>query len=154
MAAISLLSKKLAHSYPDITFTPGDRAHWAPAARTVFYCPDESHADWILLHETAHAILSHQDYALDIELLQLERDAWHYATTVLAPSCNVSIDPEFVETHLDTYRDWLHAKSTCPHCQSNGIEQSKHSYLCLHCNSTWRTNTGVTTDIRRYITAK
>lgn len=150
MVATSSLSKKLASKYPHISFQPDNRAHWAPALRTVFYCPDEPHADWILLHETAHGILNHQDYSLDIELLQLERDAWHHATTVLAPDCGITIDPDFVESHLDTYRDWLHTKSTCPHCHSNGIEQSKHYYLCLHCHGTWRTNTGVTTNIRRY----
>lgn len=154
MAATSSLSKKLARKYPTLSFERGDRAHWAPATRTVFYQPAEPHADWILLHETAHAVLDHQDYSLDIELLQLERDAWHHAATVLAPECDTVIDPDFIETHLDTYRDWLHTKSTCPHCHSNGVEQAKHIYLCLHCAGTWRTNTGVTTNIRRYAPLK
>lgn len=150
MPATSSLSKKLARNYPGLTFTRGERAHWSPATHTVFYDSRDTHADWILLHETAHGILDHQEYALDIELLQLERAAWHYATTVLAPQYDISIDVDFVEAHLDTYRDWLHAKSTCPHCQSNGIEQTKHRYLCLHCGGTWRTNTGVDAGIRRY----
>lgn len=151
MAATSSLAKKLARSYPSITFVRGDYAHWAPRSQTVFFDPNEGHADWILLHETAHALLNHRDYVRDIELLKLERAAWDYATSTLAKDHGVEIDPDFVESHLDTYREWLHAKSTCPHCQSNGLEQAKHHYLCLHCGSTWRTNTGTTSSIRRYI---
>ncbi len=154
MPATSSLSKKLARSHPHITFTQGEQARWSPTTSTVFYNPNETHADWILLHETAHAILGHQEYTLDIELLKLERAAWHYATTTLAPQYDILIDTEFIETHLDTYRDWLHTKSTCPHCQSNGIEQTKQRYLCVHCGGTWRTNIGVDTGIRRYTRAQ
>ncbi len=147
------LANKLAKAYPNLTFTQGEHAHWSPDKQTVYYSLRESHAAWVLLHEAAHGLLGHTNYNRDIELLTIERDAWQYAAHTLAPQFNLSIDPEFVETQLDTYRDWLHAKSTCTTCQSNGIEHAKHRYQCLHCGSTWRVNTGIDVHIRRFATA-
>lgn len=152
MPAISSLIAKLAASYPEITFSTGEYAYWSTSQKTVFYCPHEPHAAWVILHETAHSLLDHQDYSRDIELLRLEQEAWSYATTLLAPRFGITIDPEFIETQLDTYRDWLHSKSTCPACQSNGLEQAKHHYTCLHCQTSWHTNTGIDVEIRRFIT--
>lgn len=151
MPAISSLVKNLANKYPDITFARGDYAHWSPSKRTVYYHPSEPHAEWIILHETAHGLLGHQDYSKDIELIRIEQQAWHYATKTLSPLFGITIDPEFIETQLDTYRDWIHTKSTCPTCQSNGIESRTGHYQCLHCGGQWRVNTGIATAIRRFV---
>lgn len=150
MRTTSSLVQHLASTYPDFVFAESAQAHWSPTEQIVYYNSAESHAQWIILHETAHALLGHRDYSRDIELLAIERDAWQYATEHLAPMLNISIDKDFIETHLDTYRDWIHAKSTCPNCQSTGIEQAKHSYLCIHCNHTWHVNAGVDVHTRRY----
>lgn len=152
MPAISSLVKKLISSHPELSFEAADRAHWSAKNRTVYYCSSEPHAEFIVLHETAHALLNHQQYYRDIDLLKIERAAWTHAATVLAPLYSMTIDPEFIEAQLDTYRDWLHAKSTCPACHSNGFEQHKLSYLCLHCGTTWHTNVGVDVGIRRFAT--
>jgi hypothetical protein len=80
----------------------------------------------------------------------MERDAWQHATTVLAPAYQLSIDPGFIEDHLDTYRDWLHAKSTCPACTLTGIEVSKQLYRCVGCHHTWTTNEGTQRRVQRY----
>lgn len=152
MHATSSLAQKLAHNYPELKFAEDPYAHWSPASRTVYYDPHEPHAEWILLHEAAHGLLSHQDYIRDIELLTMERHAWHYAAAILAPQFDITIDEEFIEHHIDTYRDWLHAKSTCPSCQSTGYEAARQRYSCLHCGVTWHTNTGIDTQIRRFAT--
>lgn len=153
MPAISSLTQKLAANYPSLTFFADATAHWSAETRTVHYDAAEPHADWILLHETSHALLGHTDYMRDIDLLKIEREAWNYAVRELAPQYDITIDPEFIETQLDTYRDWLHAKSTCPTCESSGVETQKHQYTCLHCSTTWQTNTGIDVGIRRYIIA-
>ena len=150
MLATSSLIKKLRSKFPELTFTPGEYARWSPSERTVYYNPTEPHAMWVILHEAAHGLLEHTEYSHDIELLKLERQAWHHASTVLAPVFGIAIDPEFIETQLDTYRDWLHAKSTCPTCHSNGIESAAGHYQCLHCAGSWRVNKGINTAIRRY----
>lgn len=152
MPAISSLIQQLASSYPSLKFVEGESAHWSSAESTVYYCPDEPHTEWVVLHEVAHGLLKHVEYTRDIELLRLEHTAWQYAKTVLAPKFGTIIDTEFIETQLDTYRDWLHAKSTCPFCQSNGFEKDKHHYHCPHCQTDWHTNTGIDVDVRRYQT--
>lgn len=154
MRAISSLVKKLAANYPDLKFAIAKTAHWSSTEKTVYYNPEEPHASWTLLHETAHALLNHDNYCRDIDLLKMERDAWNYANGTLAPVYGIAIATNFIEVHLDTYRDWLHAKSTCPTCSSTGFEHRKHSYRCLHCGSAWRTNAGTAAQIRRYVTTK
>ncbi len=150
MPATSSLIKKLAAKFPYLTFSEGAYAHWTPTERVVYYNSNEPHAEWVILHETAHGILDHHTYSRDIELIKLERQAWDYAAETLAPLFGIPIDNEFIEAQLDTYRDWLHIKSTCPSCQSNGIEQTKQQYLCPHCGQTWQTNTGINVGIRRF----
>lgn len=152
MLAISSLVKKLTRDYPALTFAHGQTAHWSSTEHTVWYTTDEPHADWVLLHETAHGLLRHANYAYDIELVRFEKDAWQYAVQTLAPRYNLVIDPDFIEAHLDTYRDWLHAKSTCPACQSSGYEARTRQYQCLQCGTSWRTNAGLTSRIRRRVT--
>lgn len=152
MPATSSLVKKLATNYPEITFSPGNAAHWSADTQTVYYDLSEPHADWVLLHETSHGLLSHSQYTRDIELVRIERQAWNYAASTLAPKFGIQIDSAFIEAQLDTYRDWLHIKSTCPSCQSNGYESLKHHYACLHCGANWRTNAGVDVGVKRYIT--
>lgn len=149
MPAISSLVQQLENSYPALKFAKGPSARWSPTETTVYYDPHESHADWVLLHETAHGVLGHNGYRRDVELLQLERAAWHHAMTVLAPIFAIDIASDFIETQLDTYRDWLHSKSTCPTCQSTGFEQTQQHYTCIHCGASWRVNIGIETAVRR-----
>lgn len=150
MRSTSSLVAKLANNHPGITFALGTTAHWSGDEHTVHYNPTEPHANWVLLHETAHALLEHQDYARDIDLVKMERDAWDYAAQTLAPQYGIAIANSFVDEQLDTYRDWLHTKSTCPTCQSTGYEAARQRYTCVHCGATWQTNTGIDTEIRRF----
>lgn len=146
MVSIDSLIKKLRADYPQFTFTEGDIARWHHSNKTIYYTDDTS----TLLHELAHACLNHTSYHRDIELLQIERDAWEYAVTYLSPRYDLPIDDVFIQDHLDTYRDWLHAKSTCPECTSTGVEVSPRHYKCLICNHSWRVNSAVDISLRRY----
>lgn len=150
MQSTTSLVRKLQTDFKQFHFTPSDISRWSHREKTVFYNADDPHYEWIILHELAHACLNHTDYRRDIELLAMERDAWHHAATVLAPRYANAIDQDFIEDHLDTYRDWLHVKSTCPYCTLTGIETSKHHYQCLGCRSTWHTNDGTQVQVRRY----
>lgn len=152
MPVTSSLVAKLTQDYPRFSFSTGEKSHWSASQLTIFYNPDEPHVDWILLHELSHACLEHAGYSRDIILLQMEREAWEYARNTLAPRYNVTIDTEFIEDHLDTYRDWIHTKSTCPKCTLTGMEVTKHRYRCLNCHHQWNTNTGTQVRIQRYST--
>lgn len=134
-----LLLNQLTATYPYVTFKPGTTFLWSPNEGTVSYTPDQLSSDkgaWSLLHEVSHAILRHQDYRNDFELLQLEVAAWEHAIAMQS-EFGVKIDPNFIEDCLDTYRDWLHQRSTCPTCGSGGLQQDSRTYRCHNCLTTW-----------------
>lgn len=142
------LLQQLRSSFPDIMFASGDDFRWSPSTKTVYY-PAGSTAIATLLHETAHASLNHTGYENDIDLIHLERDAW--GTTVeLGKRFGVVIDNETVEEALDTYRDWLHARSLCPSCHQNGVQTSENTYTCVLCSQEWSVNDARSCGLKRH----
>lgn len=128
----------LQSSYPDITFNEGTIFRWTPSTRSITYTDrGKEHNTWSLLHELGHAILNHQAYSSDIELLQKEVAAWRQAIA-LAANFDITIDTEHIENCLDSYRDWIHKRSTCPECSLQGIQRSSEQYFCLNCRHTWK----------------
>ena len=130
----------LKKSYPDITFTVDSSFYWSPKNNAVHYAKsyasNEKHL-WALLHEVGHAVLKHQTYTTDFNLLQLEIEAWQKARQI-ARSHDIVIDPEHIQDCLDTYRDWLYQRSTCPSCTNCSLQMSKDLYSCFNCNESWR----------------
>lgn len=151
MPSTPSLRNRLASDHPSITFIDGIDYRWDPSHTTISVNPEENDPA-ALLHELAHAVLEHTAYRRDINLLAMERDAWSYAVQTLAPQYGVTIDDDTVQEHLDTYRDWLHARSRCPRCTATGIQSSHHSYTCLACRATWQVNDARTCALRRYTT--
>lgn len=149
MPSISSLVNKLRSDFEQFAFTPSDDFHWSPTDNTVYYIPDSDDRA-SLLHELAHGLLGHKSYARDITLLAMERDAWSRASQELGPAYKVTINDKMVEAALDTYRDWLHARSTCPSCQAIGVQTNKHQYGCLACHEKWRVNDARICALRRY----
>ncbi|MGK2896307.1 MAG: hypothetical protein ACSLEY_01770 [Candidatus Saccharimonadales bacterium] len=140
MPSIPSLIAKLQADYPNISFQDGQLFEWSPSASTITYDPLDPLAISRLLHEVGHAELAHSSYERDIELIAHERDAWHQAKTVLAPRYGLAIDIDIVEDDMDSYRDWMHARSTCPHCEANGIQTDGQLYACVVCRNTWHVN--------------
>lgn len=153
MPSITSLVSQLAADYPDISFSSGERFHWQPDTRSITY-PKDSDDTASLLHEAAHALLGHQDFTRDIALIEMERDAWEYAITTLAPRYRLSIAPSLVQESLDTYRDWLHARSICPLCHATGVQIQRQTYRCLACGSEWTVNDARQHALRRHLTKK
>ena len=91
----------------------------------------------------------HDTYARDIELLRLERAAWTKAETI-ATDLGLTISQDTVEDHLDSYRDWLHQRSTCPRCNATGIQIDDQHYSCLECDSVWKVNEARNCGLKRY----
>lgn len=129
---------KLRQDYASLVFVQGTTAHWSAQEKRITYLPDDSaDAQWTLLHELGHALLGHDSYESDMRLLHKEVEAWVKAKA-LAQKYNVKIDNEYIQQCLDTYREWLHRRSTCPSCKNHGVQQANTLYKCLNCKASWK----------------
>lgn len=149
MPSINSLLPKLKQDFPEISFAESEAFSWSPGQKTVFYNASEPDATSLLLHELSHSVLNHHDYSQDISLLNMEASAWDKAIE-LAKIYHTEIHNDTLEGHLDTYRDWMHARSTCPQCQATGHQVNKNSYHCVACDHTWRVNEARICALRRY----
>ncbi len=150
MPSTSSLISRLAADYPKFSFEIADQFRWSAEKRTVFINAKAPHSAAFSLHELSHAVLDHQDYYHDIDLLKLERDAWEYAKNSLAHQYDVEINDTIIQDNLDTYRDWLHSRSTCPHCKATGLQTASKQYKCVACGHEWRVNEARICALRRY----
>lgn len=159
MVEISLLVKRLKDSTASIewlshlTFKTGEVFQWSHTACAITYNPTAANAAYYLLHEYGHALLQHERYQHDIDLLKMERDAWEKARS-LAPIYLLSIPDDLIEDSLDTYREWLHVRSLCPLCEAVGLQLDAHHYTCIACHATWHVNTATSCALRRHLTKK
>lgn len=144
---ISLIANKLRALYPSIELRESEDFSWRPLENTVDYIEGGDYND--LLHEFGHALLNHREYQRDIELIQMESAAWRKAEEI-ATELGLEVDDDYREQHIETYRDWLHARSTCPNCTETGVEISRHLYHCLACDSNWRVNDARRCQLRRW----
>ena len=150
MPSTASLLRQLRATYPEFAFKPAESFLWSPSEQTVYYTTNPAGHEF-LLHELSHGLLGHADYNHDVELIAMERDAWDKALE-LAKEYKVTIDDEVVQLTLDTYRDWLHARSTCPRCKAVGLQIKKQIYNCPACRHTWRVNEARICALRRSAT--
>lgn len=122
----------------DTAVVAGEGLCWSPKTKTITYRQGDEGEDnlWGLLHEAGHAKLQHINFKSDMELLQLEVAAWSVASEI-ASQLGLIIDPEHVQDCLDTYRDWLHQRSTCPRCGIVSFQETTNRYKCFNCRKTW-----------------
>ena len=134
------LIEALSRKFPELSFTAGKQFYWSPETGEVFYKRGAhgQEAEWSLLHETGHAVLEHQSYQGDFELLQMELAAWEQARH-LGQQVSVKIDEDHIQDCLDTYRDWLYKRSICPNCGTKCLQQDDYThYNCFNCHTVWR----------------
>lgn len=148
MQSTASLIAKLRSDFPQFKFEPGDDFMWSPTDKTVFYRSDTPDSP-LLLHELSHGILGHSDYQHDVELISMERAAWDNALR-LADEYSTEITSDVVESNLDSYREWLHDRSTCPRCQATGTQTKPKLYKCVACGNSWRVNEARICALRRY----
>lgn len=150
MVSINSLVTKLRADYPALQFQAASESRWSHSEHTVYYIDRKGPAPkYELMHELGHAINNHSRYRQDIELITLELEAWE-TTESLAPSYGINIPREFAESHLDSYRDWLHARSRCPRCDQAGIQERQTGvYRCLLCHLRWEANPAKQCGLRR-----
>lgn len=138
--AMDTLVDTLRSDFPALTFQIGQRFLWSSKQQIITYKEglDRSKTQvWSLLHEVGHGLLKHRDFGSDFELLQLEVAAWQKAKQ-LAKRYGYQIDEGHIEDCLDSYRDWLYARSTCPSCTSCSLQIDQRRYQCFNCNTVWR----------------
>ena len=133
-----------------LTVQSGVFFSWNHPTCTITYDPNDPAATIQLLHEYGHALLGHTGYSRDIKLLAMERAAWDRACD-LGQQWNITITDDHIESALDTYRDWLHARSRCPRCGATGIQRATGVYHCLACYTQWHANAATTRHLRRRI---
>ena len=132
--------RQLQALFPALQFTPGDLFVWSPETQEIIYKRDacDEGAAWSLLHESSHALLEHKTYGTDFELLKLEVAAWEHAKQ-LAARLEITVDEDHIQDCLDTYRDWIYARSICPRCGTKSIQQADLcSYRCFNCHEHWQ----------------
>lgn len=125
---------------PGISFIESEVFFWSPHTKAVHINSnllDTPRGKWALLHEVAHAQHGHTNYKNDFGLLTLEVEAWATAGTI-AKAFGIKIDEDHIQDCLDTYRNWLYARSTCPTCMLNSLQIDKTTYECLNCTTRWR----------------
>ena len=145
---VSILAK-LKNKYPQFSFKPSNNFLWSSSDNSIYYDSKSKNQSVFLLHELSHALLSHKSYNRDINLITMERQAWDFAKN-LASEFNIIISEEIIQSTLDSYRAWLHSRSTCPNCNATGLQTKDHEYNCLSCNNTWRVNEARTCALKRY----
>ena len=129
--------QKISEQYPNLRLKQGKKFTFRPP-RTIFY---EEKGTGLslneyklsLLHELGHALLKHRNFPTDAERVKMERAAWERARE-LCTECSVDYEEEWVEEHLDTYRDWLHQKSLCPVCGLTRYQTMDGEYHCSFCD--------------------
>jgi hypothetical protein len=146
---MSSLIHKLKTTHADISFVEAEKFSWSPSTQTVFYNTTTPNAAHLLLHELSHALLGHRTYTRDIELVAMETAAWQKAKEY-AETYEVRFSENAIQDHLDTYRDWLHARSSCPECSANGYQTEAFHYECPACLHKWRVNEARLCALRRY----
>ena len=133
------LISQLKNIIPGIKFDKSESFCWSPANQTIQYVEatnSQKESSWSLLHEAGHALLSHQDYASDAQLVLLEAAAWEKAKNI-GESLGITINEDHIQDCLDTYRDWLHQRSTCPRCGVVCLQTRPEQYKCHNCACIW-----------------
>ena len=123
---------KLQADYPEFNIKSGSKFAFRPP-KTIFWGPPQPNFALLTLHELAHALCKHKDYATHIERIKIESEAWERAKT-LCDEYAIAWDEDFVQEQLDTYRDWLHAKSLCPTCRLTRFQTPDGTYHCPRCD--------------------
>jgi len=138
----SLISR-LSNDYPQFSFCESAKEHWSPRAKTIYFNPSDTPEKirFGILHELAHALLGHSSYGSDFELVKLESEAWVLAEKI-GRKYKVTIGNDYIQNCLDTYRDWLHRRSTCPSCGTHVLQKDSESYECYNCQASWHVSSG------------
>lgn len=132
-----LIIDYVSQHFPEVQIASADHSYWNPESRTIYISKTAEQPDYSLMHELGHIMSQHTTYKSDVSLLRMEVEAWARARS-LAAELGMTIDTEHIEDCMDSYRDWLHKRSTCPACTQTGVQSKHGAYSCLNCGKSWR----------------
>jgi hypothetical protein len=127
--------------FPQFRFVPGKFFMWSPHTKSVVYDTRRESNDGkiALLHEIGHATLNHRLYRYDMQLIEMEMDAWDVVRQ-LAPKYELYVDEGHIARCIATYDAWLTKRATCPDCQNFSLQKGRDQYGCFACGSVWEVN--------------
>ena len=131
--------EKLRKDFPQFNFEESDDFYWSKKENTIFFEPESSNFHLLILHELAHALLGHEDFWLDIELLKMESEAWEF------------VQNNLVSQYGFCFSSNLAKRSLCPKCKLNGFQQKDLTYKCPACGTIWQNNDSRFKSLRRKI---
>ena len=135
--SLEKLIEKLSSDYPDLRLISSDHFRWSPENKSIHINKDSETAVLSLLHEISHMLCGHNHYKSDIGLLRMEVEAWERAKDIGA-DYGLPIDEDHIEKCLDSYREWIYRRSSCPLCTQAGVERKTGLYVCINCQKKWR----------------
>lgn len=150
-AQLNSIVDQVIADHPQVAFQKADVARWSSSEKTVYYQNVDALSDmYLFFHELGHGLKRHRDYDQDIELLKIENEAWQQAAET-ALKYGYTIGNDTIDEALNTYREWLHARSRCPTCTQPGVQQKTSGlYTCLLCRTSWLTNDARRCGLKRY----
>lgn len=146
----------LTKEFPGLSFKAGRMFMWSPSNQVIFFDTRRINSDSgkiALLHEIGHAMLGHTTYKYDIELLNMEMDAWDFVRNI-AIKFNLKIDESHIDKCINSYDQWLSKRATCPDCSSFSIQKNNSNFICLICGSSWKVNNRFDRRVKRTITCR
>lgn len=129
--------EKIEQDFPAINFVESDTFKWSPDEKAVYFDSNDENAQLATLHEIGHALLQHDDFTSDLDLINKELQAWEKALD-LADSYLLEVNEDFIEECMETYRNWLHQRSICPKCQHNVFQGKNFTFKCQNCSNEWQ----------------
>lgn len=126
--------------FPDLKFAESKVFYWSAKDQTIYFNKKQLvryDGFMKLIHEIGHALCGHKNYTSSIELITLEAEAWQKAR-LIAKDYSLEIKDELIEQCLDSYRNWLHIRSTCPTCKNVSFETDESIFKCFNCHQTWK----------------
>ena len=132
---------KIVADFPDFSFRPGKKFSFRPP-KTIFYPKDynlekldskSSYFKLSLLHEIGHALSKHHSFDTCAKRVKMEVEAWEKAR-FLTKKYQLKVDEDFIESELDSYRNWLYQKSKCPRCSLTRFETPDGNWHCPCCD--------------------
>ncbi len=138
-SSLDIILQHIKTNHSNVTYKKSNKSYWDPLSQTIFHNPNKNYAEVTLLHELGHAINQDKQYKYDTDLLKMELQAWQQANKI-SKKLAIDIDKNYIEDCMDSYRNWLHARSKCPNCSQNSIQNSELKYVCLNCGCTWQTS--------------
>jgi hypothetical protein len=134
--------ESIIEDFPQFEFIPGRIFMWSPHNYAIVYDDRRMKANdgkIALVHEIGHALLGHRIYKYDMQLVQMELDAWEVARQ-LAARYRLRIDEDHIARCIDSYDEWLTKRATCPDCNNFSLQRGRDEYGCFACGSIWQVN--------------